>query len=157
MELTQYFMALKKWWWLLVASTLVATLSGYVGVSRQPRIYQATTTIIVGQGLQSANPTGQELAISQQLAQTYREMVPRWPILSAAAQSLGLPYAPRSEDVNAWLVPGTQLMGIAVRDTDPDLIGALERAHANIHRFHEKNLPVSWEEHRELPGFPPRP
>jgi len=34
----------------------------------------------------------------------------------------------------------------AVRDTDPDLIGALERAHANISAFHEKNLPVSWEE-----------
>jgi non-specific protein-tyrosine kinase len=128
MELKWYFTALKKWWWLLVASTLVATVSGYVGVSRMPRIYQAATTVVVGQGLQSANPTGQDLYISQQLAQTYREMVTRWPILSAAAESLGLPYVPRSEDVSAWLVPGTQLMGVSVRDTDPERARALADA-----------------------------
>jgi capsular exopolysaccharide synthesis family protein len=128
MELKQYFVAIKKWWWLVVASTLVATVSGYIGVSRMPRIYQATTTVIVGQGLQSANPNSQDLYISQQLAQTYREMVVRRPILSGAAEALGLSYVPRSEDVSAWLVPGTQLMGIAVRDTDPERARALADA-----------------------------
>ena len=128
MELKQYFLAIKKWWWLVVASTLVATVSGYIGVSRMPRIYQATTTVIVGQSLQSANPNSQDLYISQQLAQTYREMVMRQPILDGAARALGLPYAPRSEDVSAWLVPGTQLMGIAVRDTDPERARALADA-----------------------------
>jgi non-specific protein-tyrosine kinase len=128
MELKQYFDAIKKWWWLLVASTLVATVSGYIGVSRMPRIYQATTTVMVGQGLQSANPNSQDLYISQQLAQTYREMVARQPILSGAAEMLGLPYVPRTEDVNAWLVAGTNLMGIAVRDTDPERARALADA-----------------------------
>ena len=128
MELKQYFDAIKKWWWLLVASTLVATISGYIGVSRMPRIYQAATTVMVGQGLQSANPTGQDLYISQQLAQTYREMVARQPILSGAAETLGLPYVPDPENVNAWLVAGTNLMGIAVRDTDPERARALADA-----------------------------
>jgi len=128
MELRQYFMAIKKWWWLLVASTLVATVAGYVSVSRMPRIYQATTTVIVGQGLQSSNPNSQDLYISQQLAQTYREMVSRAPILSGAAEMIGLPYVPRAEDVSAWLVTGTQLMGIAVRDTDPERARALADA-----------------------------
>jgi succinoglycan biosynthesis transport protein ExoP len=128
MELKQYFDAIKKWWWLLVASTLVATISGYIGVSRMPRIYQATTTIMVGQSLQSANPNSQDMYISQQLAQTYREMVTRQPILSGAAEMLGLPYMPNAEDVNAWLVAGTNLMGIAVRDTDPERARALADA-----------------------------
>jgi succinoglycan biosynthesis transport protein ExoP len=128
MELKQYFDAIKKWWWLLVASTLVATISGYIGVSRMPRIYQATTTIMVGQSLQSANPNSQDMYISQQLAQTYREMVTRQPILSGAAGMLGLPYMPSPEDVNAWLVAGTNLMGIAVRDTDPERARALADA-----------------------------
>ena len=128
MELQQYILALKKWWWLLVAATLLATVSGYVGVSRVPRVYQATTTVIVGQGLQSANPNSQDLYISQQLAQTYREMVARQPIVSRAAEMIGLPYVPRAEDISAWLVPGTQLMGIAVRDTDPERARALADA-----------------------------
>ncbi|MDX9972094.1 MAG: histidinol dehydrogenase [FCB group bacterium] len=34
----------------------------------------------------------------------------------------------------------------AVSGLDPALVGALERAHANIRRFHEKNLRQSWEE-----------
>lgn len=128
MELQQYLLALKKWWWLLVAATLVATVSGYIGVSRMPRIYQATTTVIVGQGLQSSNPNSQDLYISQQLAQTYREMVVRQPILKGAAEMIGLTYVPRPEDVSAWLVPGTQLMGIAVRDTNPERARALADA-----------------------------
>ncbi|MBN1658347.1 MAG: polysaccharide biosynthesis tyrosine autokinase [Anaerolineae bacterium] len=128
MELKQYFDAIKKWWWLLVASTAVAAVAGYLGVSRQPRIYQAATTVIVGQGLQSANPNSQDLYISQQLAQTYREMVTRGPILGGAAKALGLPYAPNPQNVNAWLVAGTQLMGVAVRDTDPERARALADA-----------------------------
>ena len=128
MELKRYISAMKKWWWLLVASTLVATISGYYAVSRMPRIYQATTSLMVGQSLSEANPTNQDLYISQQLAQTYREIVTRQPILRGAADALGLPYVPRAEDVSAWLVPGTQLLGIAVRDTDPERARALADA-----------------------------
>ena len=34
----------------------------------------------------------------------------------------------------------------AVATVDPELVATLERAHANIRRFHEKNLRESWEE-----------
>jgi succinoglycan biosynthesis transport protein ExoP len=127
-ELKRYFAAIKKWWWLLVISTLVAAVASYFAVQRMPRIYQATATVMVGQGLQSANPNSQDLYISQQLAQTYREMVTRGPILGGAAEALGLPYVPSPQNVSAWLVSGTQLMGIAVRDTDPERARALADA-----------------------------
>ena len=128
MELKQYFTAIKKWWWLVVVSTLLATLSGYIAVSRMPRVYEASTTVMVGQGLETANPNSQDLYISQQLAQTYREMATRQPVLRGAAQSLGLPFMPDVDNISAWLVPGTQLMGIAVRDTDPERARALADA-----------------------------
>ena len=128
MELKRYISAIQKWWWLLVASTLVATVSGYYAVSRMPRIYQATTSLMVGQSLNEANPTNQDMNISQQLAQTYREIVTRQPILRGAADALGLPFTPRAKEVSAWLVPGTQLLGIAVRDTDPERARALADA-----------------------------
>jgi succinoglycan biosynthesis transport protein ExoP len=128
MELKQYFEVLKKWWWLVVASTLVATLSAYLAVSRIPRTYEATTTLMIGQSLQQANPTNEDLWISQQLAQTYRQLATRQPILRGAAEQLELSYVPKVEDVSAWLVPGTQLLSISVLDTNPERARALADA-----------------------------
>jgi capsular exopolysaccharide synthesis family protein len=125
MELKQYFAVVKKWWWLMVASTLVATISGYLAVSRVPRIYEATTTVVVGQSLQMTNPTYADFSISQQLAQTYVNMTSRRPILEGAAAALGLGYIPWAGNVSARIVPGTQFLEISVRESDPERARAL--------------------------------
>ncbi len=120
LDLSQYWATLRRWWWLLLACTLVAALSAFLGTIRMPRIYEATSTVIVGQALEQVNPSNQDFYVSQQLAETYREMVKRRPILEAAARSLGLSYVPSPEDVTARTVPATQLLEISVRDTDPE-------------------------------------
>ena len=104
MALEQYFAVVKKWWWLILASTLVATVSSYQAMSRVPRIYQSTTTVMIGQSLQKANPTNQDFYISQQLAQTYAHMVSRQPVLKTAAEALGLAYVPSATNVSARTV-----------------------------------------------------
>lgn len=131
MALEQYWQIIKKWWWLMVASTLVAALSSYVSVSRQPRIYQAVTTVMIGQGLRKSNPTYQDFAISDLLAQTYINMVQRRSILEGAADALGLPDVPWSDNISARLVSGTQLVEISVRDTSPERARALADEIAN--------------------------
>jgi succinoglycan biosynthesis transport protein ExoP len=120
MALEQYWVVIKKWWWLMVASTLVASISSYASLSRVPRIYQAATTVLVGQSVFEPDPSAQDFAISQQLAQTYVNMVQRRPILEGAAEALGLSYVPWSGNVSARIVPGTQLVEITVRDTSPE-------------------------------------
>ncbi len=134
MALEDYLKVVKRWWWLLVASTLVATASSAFALSREPRIYQATTTVIVGQGLEKANPTYTDFSIGQQLAQTYVNMVRRQPILQGAAEALGLEFVPWSGNVSAQIVAGTQLVEIRVRDTSPERARALadEIAHQLI-------------------------
>jgi polysaccharide biosynthesis transport protein len=117
MELRHYFSVIKKWWWLMVACVLVASVSSYLGTRQMPRIYQATTTLMVGQSLEKANPDSQDFYIGQQLAQTYATMVGRRPVREAAAQALGLDYVPGA---SARQVQGTQLLEISVRDTDPE-------------------------------------
>ncbi len=119
-DLSQYTLMLRRWWWLILACAIVAAGSAYLGTTQMPRIYQATSTVIVGQTLDQVNPTGQDFFISQQLAETYREMVKRRPILSAAAQSLELGYVPSPANVTARTVPATQLLEISVRDTEPE-------------------------------------
>jgi len=120
MQLEQYFAVIRKWLWLIAASVLVATVSSYLGTLRMPRIYQATTTVMVGQVLEQADPNTQDLYLSQQLAQTYADTAVRRPTLEGVAEALGLGYVPSAETVSARQVPGTQLLEIAVRDTHPE-------------------------------------
>ncbi|MGI6376311.1 MAG: polysaccharide biosynthesis tyrosine autokinase [Anaerolineae bacterium] len=127
-DLSPYLRILRKWWWLLLACTLVAGAFSYVGTRQMPRIYQATTTVIVGQTLQMANPSGADIYISQQLAQTYALMVTRQPILQGAAASLGLDFVPNAGNVTTRQVAGTQLLEISVRDVEPARAAALADA-----------------------------
>ncbi len=118
MELTQYWNIVRRWWWLMVACTLVAAGSSFIGTLGVPRTYQATTTLMIGQVLQQANPNTQDIWLSQQLAQTYADMVRRRPILEGVQAALGLQYTPSGSNVSARSVPGTQLLEISYRDTD---------------------------------------
>lgn len=120
MELDQYFAVVKRWWWLMVACVLVATVSSYLGTLQMPRIYQATTTVMVGQAVRMSDPSNQDLYIGRQLAQTYAEMVKRRPVLEGAAEALGLEYVPSPGDISTRQVAGTQLLEISVRDTNPE-------------------------------------
>lgn len=125
MELQDYWNIAKKWWWLAVACVLISTVSSYIGTLDMPRIYQATTTVMVGQSLQQANPSSTDLYIAQQLAQTYAEVVKRRPVLEGAAGALGLEFIPSPGDISTRQVPGTQLLEISVRDTNAERARAL--------------------------------
>jgi len=125
MELQQYFVVIRKWLWLIVACVLVAAVSSYLGTLQMPRIYQATTTVMVGRVLEQRDPNAQDLYLSQQLAQTYADMVRRRPILEGVAEALGLDYIPSAANVSALQVPGTQLLEITVRDTRPERARAI--------------------------------
>jgi capsular exopolysaccharide synthesis family protein len=131
MELKHYVNIFKKWWWLMVACTLIASVSSYVGTLEMPRVYRATTTLMVGQALQQANPSTQDIWMSQQLAQTYTTMVKRRPILESARDALGLNYTPSSGSVSARVVPGSQLLEISYLDTDPERARVLADEIAN--------------------------
>jgi capsular exopolysaccharide synthesis family protein len=121
MELKQYLSTLWKWSWLIVLSTLVATISCFWATSRMPRIYRTSTTLMVGRFIQTDDPTGQDFYISQQLAQSYVQLVARQPVLQGTVESLGLnmPWQALAGQVNTSLVPGTQLIQISVQDSDP--------------------------------------
>jgi capsular exopolysaccharide synthesis family protein len=121
MELKQYVSTLWKWSWLIVLSTAVAAAACFWATSRMPRIYSTTTTLMVGRFIQAADPSGQDFYISQQLAQSYVQLVARQPVLQGAIESLGLdmPWQALVGQVNTSLVPGTQLIQISVQDTDP--------------------------------------
>lgn len=116
MELREYIAPLRKWWWLIFASVLVATVSSFLATRQQAPIYRTQVTVIIGSAIANPNPNGNEFWLTQQLATTYADMVNREPLRQATMTALGLSWLP---GYTARAVPNTQLVEIAVTDTDP--------------------------------------
>lgn len=117
MELNKYIFPLRKWWWLLVASTLIATIFSSLSSLRQPKIYQARTTLMIGTTINNPNPSSNELFLGQQLAAAYADLASREIILNATKNALGMNQMPA---YSARALPNTQLIEITVNDSNPE-------------------------------------
>lgn len=117
MELKEYIIPLRKWWWLILSATLVATLASFLVARQQPDIFRARTTLTIGRAIDNPNPTGTEFWLTQQLAQTYAEIASREPVRTATMEALGLTWLP---EILVRAVPETQLIEITVNDTSPE-------------------------------------
>ena len=122
MELRQYFNTLRKWLWLILLSTAVATVASFLTTRQQPPIYSSKTTLIVGSTIENPNPSGNDVWLGQQLAQTYAELAKRDAIRQAAMQALGLSQLPQ---YSVTLVPNTQLLEINVVGANPERVQAV--------------------------------
>ncbi len=115
MELREYITPLKKWWWLLAVSTIIATVTAYFATRKLPSIYQASTTLSVGRTIYEANPSGNDLGLTRQLAETYADILQQEPIRNATRTKLGLTRLP------AYVArPNGSFLEIVVTDTDPE-------------------------------------
>ena len=138
MELGDYVKVLWRWAWLIVLGVAVATVSTYLAVRDQPAMYQAKATLVVGQVLQSQQPSQADLWMAQNLAQTYSEIAGRQTIREATQEALGLEWLP-GYSVNQ--VPNTQLLEIQVTDTDPQRAAAVANELANPLILHSPTNP----------------
>ena len=117
MELNKYIFPLRKWWWLVVSSTLIAAVFSSLSVMRQPAIYQARTTLMIGATINNPNPSGNELILGQQLAAAYADLANREIVRNATRNALEMDQLP---EYIAQALPNTQLIQITVNDTVPE-------------------------------------
>jgi capsular polysaccharide biosynthesis protein len=117
MELNKYTFPLRKWWWLLAASTLIAVVFSSVSVLRQPKLYQARTTLLIGTTITDPNPSSNELSTGQQLAAAYADLANREIVSNATMKALNMDRLPAYV---AQAIPNTQLVEITVNDVDPE-------------------------------------
>lgn len=115
-DLREFVKPLLKWWWLILVSILLAAASSAVYTYQQPLFYRSSTTLMVGAAVYSPNPSSNELYLASQLAMAHAEMARRATIRQATQEALGLTWLP---SYSVWVVPNTQLIEIAVTDTDP--------------------------------------
>ncbi|MFZ1770168.1 MAG: polysaccharide biosynthesis tyrosine autokinase [Caldilinea sp.] len=124
-SLVAYISPLRRWWWLLLTSTLVATLSMALATFTEPTQYSSRATVMIGASIRDPNPNSGELYLAQQLVATYVDLIQRASVSAPAMAALGMTRLP---DYTARQAPGTQLMEINVIDTDPARAQAVGQA-----------------------------
>jgi capsular exopolysaccharide synthesis family protein len=139
MELRQYVNVLLKWWWLILASVIVAGASAYFATKATPNTYVSRTTIMVGQLIPvtpnsstGSGDFGSAQTISQ-IGQVYSDLATREPVLQDVLKAVGLPWdwTVLQGMVQSRVVPGTTFIEISVTDTDPQRTKVLADEVAN--------------------------
>jgi succinoglycan biosynthesis transport protein ExoP len=133
MELSQYFNVIKRWWWLLIVGMIIPMSISYHFLSKQPALYQASVTLMVGTTLQQTSPDPNLMQTSTRLGQAYTELVKRRPITQAVIQKLNLEKSPDdlAKQITAWISPEAQLLEIMVTDTNPQAAALIANALAD--------------------------
>jgi capsular polysaccharide biosynthesis protein len=114
-ELRTIVVATLRRWWLVVPLTLLAAGAAYaVSLSITP-VYRASTSVLVGGGLDDTNVSADDIDVSEHLTLAYADMVGRQPVLQGVVDSLGLrtTWQQLRTRVHGELVPGnTELIVI---------------------------------------------
>ncbi|HUF40049.1 MAG TPA: polysaccharide biosynthesis tyrosine autokinase [Anaerolineales bacterium] len=116
MEIRKLIYPLHKWWWLLLASMLVAALASFLAIQGQPDRYEARATLMIGSTINDPNPAGADFQAGEALAQAYAEIANRDLVRNATMEALGMRSLPQYV---AQALARTQFLEIVVIDLDP--------------------------------------
>lgn len=132
MELRQYFSIIRKWLWLVLLTTMLATAAGYLYSLRITPLYRAQTTILLGrtledaQALDSLGSRSNALQSTTDLAQVYALLATQPQILEATAEEVRWPGNWQSLFFKVVArSPGNQMLTISVTDDDPVMAQSL--------------------------------
>jgi non-specific protein-tyrosine kinase len=119
MEIQQITRTLARWWWLIIAGTLSASIISYFATRATPNTYLAQTTLLVGQPFTDASAN--DIFTSQTLADVYAGLALREPVLGGTLRELKLDWnwEVLRERVTTRVPPTSPLIEISVVDTDP--------------------------------------
>jgi capsular exopolysaccharide synthesis family protein len=117
----------RKWIPLLVVSVALAGVLTFVISSSQPKVYEATATVIVGESLSGVNPEYNQLLVSQRLSATYASIARTHQIMAGVVADLGLSADPDALATRVFVATSadTALLSITARDQDPATAAAI--------------------------------
>jgi non-specific protein-tyrosine kinase len=122
MELRQYLSIARKWWWLILLSTVLGAGAGFLFSQRQSPVYQATSVLVVGRSIQSTELTSADIWTSEQLARTYADMAGFQPVLQGVVEAISLDDSWQGLGDRVKVSPrrDTQLRDITVEASPPE-------------------------------------
>ena len=121
-DLQRIFGIILKRWWLLLGMTVLAAVVGYMVSQKQTPVYEATSTLILGQISQLNILDRTEILNSEVVIQTYADIVRREPILEEVVRKadLKITWQELRKLVSVNPVSGSQLMEIKVEAHSPE-------------------------------------
>lgn len=127
MELRQYWVVIRKWFWLMALAVVLAGGTSYVVSKSVTPIYAATVTLRVNVVQNPAAVGYNDLLVSERLVKTYSELIGSRPVLEDVIHQLGLSetYESLSSRVAVSAVRDTQLVRVTVRDNQPALASVI--------------------------------
>jgi tyrosine-protein kinase len=122
MELRKVITTVLGRWWLVVILIAIGATLGYAISRAQTPVYQATTTVLVGESITSTHVDRVDIQISDALIGTYVEVARRQPVMQGAVTTLNLneSWQNLSKRVTVTHIEGTQLIEIAVEGNSPE-------------------------------------
>lgn len=119
-ELRQIISILKRKWWVLVLGSLLGAVIGYGISQRQPRVYEATATVMVGESIQAYDISRDDIAAREVFAQAYVDFARRQPVLDGVVQTLGLDVSLKQmKDRTQVKIVDTHLIEITAQANNP--------------------------------------
>lgn len=133
MEVSKILNILYRYLWLLVLTIVIASLTTFFALNKQPASYKATTQLLVGPTLDNPSPDLNSLRIGGQLIQTYAELVTTHSFLEAVNDKLDQKIDLDTLDniMSTRQNTETRVLTIIVYHPDPKQAAAIANAAAN--------------------------
>jgi capsular exopolysaccharide synthesis family protein len=122
MELRRYLSVLRKWFWLVIAGTLLAGGLAFLLSRNSAPVYRASATLMVNQASNPSSATAySDILTSERLASTYASLLISRPVLEETARRLGVAVETLQGTISVTPVRETQLLQVQVESFSPDL------------------------------------
>jgi len=120
---SEYIGALKRYWWLVVLTPLLAALTVYALLRYIGPTYSATGTLLVTPASSSSGDFSNDANAANLLTRTYGELVKSPLVLRRAITDLRLAETPAqlATEVNVVPQPSTQIVYVSVKNRNPRL------------------------------------
>ena len=132
MELKHYLVILRRWGWIMLLCTILASVASYWFSSRQPRVYESRARYLVGPVLDNPNVSSNDMRASSQVGQTYAQIVTTRPIVQGVIDKLKLDNVTDADtvakNVTATWIDAAQILSIRVHASDPQVAADIANA-----------------------------
>jgi capsular polysaccharide biosynthesis protein len=129
-DLRRLFAIARRSFPFVAACVLIAGGAAFLFSNTLPKVYEANTTLIVGQSLSTVSPDYNQLLVSQRLSTTYASLAKTRPNLQAVITKLGLGETTDElgGSVHADTSLDSTLLTISAQDPDPARAAAIANA-----------------------------
>jgi tyrosine-protein kinase len=130
MELKHYLSILRRWGWIMVLCTVLASVASFWFSSQQPRVYEGVSQYLVGPVLDNPNVRESDLRAAGAVGQTYVALATTRPILQNVIDKLQLNSNVQDlmPNVTATWLDATQVLTIRARAATPEMAANISNA-----------------------------